>query len=92
MRRRIKEFRVLSRTSTDQYKGPDKPTLPEIAKKLGVNYLVEGSGQKYGNKFRLRVQLIRAAKESHLWANSYEKEVNQTTDIFNIQSQIAQAN
>jgi hypothetical protein len=44
MRRRIKEFRVLSRTSTDQYKGPDKPTLPEIAKKLGVNYLVEAQG------------------------------------------------
>jgi TolB-like protein len=41
---KIKEFRVLSRTSTDQYKGPDKPTLPEIAKKLGVNYLVEAQG------------------------------------------------
>jgi TolB-like protein len=87
----IKDLRVLSRTSTDQYKGPNKPTIPEIAKKLGVNYIVEGSGQKSGNKFRLRVQLIRASKESHLWARSYEQENPDAKDYFNIQSQIAQA-
>ncbi len=87
----IKDLRVLSRTSTDQYKGPNKPTIPEIAKKLGVNYIVEGSGQKSGNKFRLRVQLIRADKESHLWAKSYEQENPVAKDYFNIQSQIAQA-
>jgi TolB-like protein len=88
----IKDFRVLSRTSTDQYQGPDKPTIPEIAKKLGVNYLVEGSGQKYGNTFRLRVQLIKAkGKETHLWGKSYEQEIRETKDIFNIQSQIARA-
>ena len=60
---KIKDFRVLSRTSAEQYRGTDKPTIPEIAKKLDVNYIVEGSGQKYGNKFRLRVQLIRAIKK-----------------------------
>ena len=87
----VKDLRVLSRTSTDQYKGPNKPTIPEIAKKLGVNYIVEGEGQKFGNKFRLRVQLIRAAKESHLWANAYEQENPGAKDYFNIQSQIAQA-
>jgi adenylate cyclase len=87
----VKDLRVLSRTSTDQYKGPNKPTIPEIAKKLGVNYIVEGEGQKSGNKFRLRVQLIRAAKESHLWAKSYEQENPGAKDYFNIQSQIAQA-
>jgi TolB-like protein len=62
----IKDIRVISRTSVEQFRGPAKPTTPEIAKKLGVNYIVEGSGQKYGNKFRLRVTLIRASKESHL--------------------------
>jgi TolB-like protein/lipopolysaccharide biosynthesis regulator YciM len=87
----IKEFRVLSRTSTDQYQGSNKPTITEIAKKLGVNFIVEGSGQKYGNNFRLRVQLIRAkGKEAHLWGQSYEAEINDTKDIFNIQNQIAQ--
>jgi TolB-like protein len=88
---KIKDFRVLSRTSTDQYKGPDKPTLPEIAKKLGVNYIVEGSGQKYGNSYRLRVQLIAANNERHLWGESYEKEIQETKDIYGVQSQIAQA-
>ena len=88
----IKDFRVLSRTSTDQYKDPDRPTITEIAKKLNVNYVVEGSGQKYGNKFRLRVQLIRAkGKETHIWGKSYEKEIRETNDIFSIQSQIAEA-
>jgi TolB-like protein/Tfp pilus assembly protein PilF len=87
----IKDIRVISRTSVEQYRGPTKPTIPEIAKKLGVNYIVEGSGQKYSNKLRLRVQLIRAAKESHLWAKSYEQEINEVNDIFSIQSQIAQA-
>jgi len=87
----VKDLRVLSRTSTDQYIGPNKPAIPEIAKKLGVNYIVEGEGQKSGNTFRLRVQLIRAAKESHLWAKSYEQENPEAKDYFRIQSQIAQA-
>jgi TolB-like protein len=89
---KIKDFRVLSRTSTDQYRGSDRPTIPEIGKKLGVNYIVEGSGQKYGNTFRLRIQLIKAkGKEAHLWAKSYEQEIRETKDIFSIQSQIAQS-
>ena len=88
---KIKDFRVLSRTSTDQYKGQDRPTIPEIAKKLNVNYIVEGSGQKYGNTFRLRVQLIAVANERHLWADSYEQEIRDPNDIFRIQSQIAQS-
>ena len=88
---KIKVFRVLSRTSTEQYQGTNRPTIPEIARKLGVNYIIEGSGQKYANKFRLRVQLIRAkGKETHIWANSYEQELRETSDFFDIQSQIAQ--
>ena len=87
----IKVLRVISRTSVEQFRGLQKPTIPEIAKKLGVNYIVEGSAQKYGNKIRLRVQLIRADKESHLWAKSYDEEINNINDIFSIQSQIAEA-
>ena len=88
----IKEFRVLSRTSTDQYKGPNRPTMPEIARKLGVSYIVEGSGQKYGNTFTLRVQLIRAkGKEAHIWGKTYNEEIREVRDYVRIQSQIAQA-
>ncbi len=87
---KINDFRILSRTSTEQYKGDAVPTIPEIAKKLNVNYIVEGSGQKYGNKFRLRVQLIAAQNEKHLWGDSYERELRESSDIFNLQSQIAQ--
>jgi adenylate cyclase len=83
--------RVLSRTSTTQYASAARPTIPEIAKKLGVNYIVEGSGQKYGNTFRLRVQLIEAVNDKHLWAESYEQEIKETKEIFKIQSQIAES-
>ena len=58
----IKDFTVISRTSVEQFRGTAKPTVPAIAKKLNVNYIVEGSGQKYGNMFVLRVQLIAAEK------------------------------
>jgi TolB-like protein len=88
----IKEFRVLGRTSVEQFRNNTTKSISAIAKELGVNYIVEGSVQKYGNMFRLRVQLIRAeGKEAHVWAKSYEQEIKETKDIFNIQSQIAQA-
>jgi TolB-like protein/Tfp pilus assembly protein PilF len=87
---KIKDFRVLSRTSTEQYRGSTRPTIPKIANALDVNFIVEGSGQKYGNTFRLRVQLIAAHNERHLWAESYEQEINDTKDIFKIQSEVAQ--
>ncbi len=89
---KIKDFsRVLSRTSVEQFRGEAKTSIPEIAQKLGVNFIVEGSGQKYGNKFVLRVQLIAGRKERHLWGESYEREIRETSDIVNLQSQIAQA-
>ena len=65
---KISDFsRVLSRNSVEQFRNNTTKSTPEIAKKLGVNYIVEGSGQKYGNKFVLRVQLIAAGNEKHLW-------------------------
>jgi TolB-like protein/AraC-like DNA-binding protein len=87
---KIKGCRVLSRTSTEQFRINNRPSIPEIAKKLGVNFIVEGSGQKYGNKFVLRVQLIAAINENHLWGESYEREILETSDIISLQSQIAQ--
>ena len=87
---KIKDLRVISRTSVEQYRSQTK-TIPEIAQELGVNYIVEGSGQKYGNSFRLRTQLIMAAKESHLWGESYQQKISDAEDIFRIQSQIAEA-
>ena len=88
--KQLRDLRVISRTSVERYRKQTK-SIPEIAKELGVNYIIEGSGQKSGNKFRLRVQLIRALKESHLWAKSYEQENPEAKDYFSIQSQIAQA-
>ncbi len=86
----VKNLRVISRASVERYRKLTK-SIPEIAKELGVNYIMEGSGQKSGNKFRLRVQLIRASQEGHLWAKSYEQENPSAKDYFSIQSQIAQA-
>src|SRR5664280_2624962 len=89
---KISEFsRVLPRTSVEQFRGETRPSIPEIAKKLNVNYIVQGSGQKYGNKFVLRVQLIVANNEKQLWGKSYEQEIHETSDMINIESQIAQS-
>jgi TolB-like protein len=89
---KISDFsKVLSRTSTEQYRGSTKTSLPNIAKELNVNYIVEGSGQKYGNKFVLRVQLIVGNNEKHLWGKSYNQEIRETSDIISIQSEIAQS-
>jgi TolB-like protein len=87
---KVKDLRVISRTSVEQYRN-QKKTIKEIAKELGVNYIVEGSGQKYGNTFRLRTQLIIAIKESQLWGESFQQEIHDVKDIFRIQSQIAEA-
>ena len=86
----VKDLRVISRTSVEQYRNTTK-SIPEIAKEQGVNFIVEGSGQKYGNSFTVKVQLIRAVKESHLWGKSYEKEIKVPADIINVQSQIAKS-
>ena len=65
--------------------------LLEIAEELGVNYILEGSGQKYGNSFSLVVQLIKAkGKETHMWAKPYEKEIKEVNDYIRIMSEIAQ--
>ena len=86
----IKELRVPGRTSVEQYRNNPKP-IPEIASEMNVAYIVEGSGQRYGNKIRLRVQLVEGASDKHLWADLYDEEINGPEDIFRIQSQIAKS-
>src|SRR5664280_1659883 len=89
---KIRDFcRVLSRNSVEQFRNNTTKSTTEIAKRLNVNYIVEGSGQKYGNKFVLRVQLIVANNEKQLWGKSYEQEIHETSDMINIESQIAQS-
>jgi serine/threonine protein kinase len=87
---KIKDLRVISRTSVEQYRGQKKP-IAEIAEELDVNYIVEGSAQKYGNAFRLRAQLIAADRETHLWGESFQQKITDVEDIFSIQTKIAES-
>jgi TolB-like protein len=87
---KIKDLRVISRTSAEKFRG-QKKAISEIAGELDVNYIVEGSGQKYGNAFRLRTQLIMAEKETHLWGESFQQKITDVEDIFNIQIKIAES-
>jgi TolB-like protein/AraC-like DNA-binding protein len=89
---KIHNLRVVSRTSTEQYRNNANKSIHEIARELGVDYIVEGSGQKYGTRFRLTVKLFKtASKETCLWVKSYEQEIQETDDLFKITSNIAQA-
>ena len=84
---KVKDLRVISRTSTQQYKSAPE-NLREIGKQLGVANLLEGSVQKVGNTARVNVQLIRVATDEHLWAESYNRTLD---DIFSVESEVAGA-
>ncbi|MEN8230750.1 MAG: helix-turn-helix domain-containing protein [Bacteroidota bacterium] len=86
----IKELRVPGRTSTEQYRNTTK-LIPEIANEMNVAYIVEGRGQRYGDRIRLRVQLVECATDKHIWADSFDEVINGPEDIFRIQSQIAES-
>jgi len=83
---RIKDLRVLSRTSVEQYRKTDK-TAKVIGKELGVAYLLEGSLQKEGDNIRLIMQLIKIGEEGHAWANVYDRPWK---DIFSVQSEVSE--
>ncbi len=83
---KIGDINVTSRTSVMRYKGTTKP-IPEIAKELGVSTILEGSVRKSGNRVRITVQLIDGITDKHLWAETYDKQLN---DVFAIQSEVAQ--
>jgi TolB-like protein/Tfp pilus assembly protein PilF len=82
---KIADLKVISRTSTQRYKSsPDN--LREIAKQLGVANVLEGTVQKAADQVRVTVQLINAANDTHLWAETYDRKLN---DIFAVESDIA---
>jgi TolB-like protein/Tfp pilus assembly protein PilF len=87
----IKDLHPTSRTSAEKYRKTTK-SIPEIAKELSVNYIIEGDMQRYGNSIRISVNLFKALKkEIKLWGKTYERKINDATDIFSLQSQIAQS-
>jgi TolB-like protein/class 3 adenylate cyclase len=84
---KIADLKVISRTSTQQYKSAPE-NLPEIAKQLAVAHILEGSVQKSGDAVRVNVQLIKAANDSQLWADTFDRKL---TDIFSVESEVAKA-
>jgi TolB-like protein/DNA-binding winged helix-turn-helix (wHTH) protein/Tfp pilus assembly protein PilF len=83
----IGSVRVISRTSVMHYKGTGK-TVPEIGRELKVDAVVEGAAQLSGGRVRITAQLIRAATDQHMWAQTYEGDLS---DILTVQSRVAQS-
>ena len=84
---KIGSFRVISRTSIMRYKGAHK-SLPDVARELNVDNVVEGSVLHAGGRVRITAQLIHAATDQHLWAESYERKLE---DVFALHAEVAQA-
>jgi TolB-like protein/Tfp pilus assembly protein PilF/predicted Ser/Thr protein kinase len=84
---KIADLKVISRTSTQHYKSAPE-NLPEIARQLGVAYVLEGSVQKEGDAVRVNVQLIKAANDSHFWADIFDRKM---TGILSVESEVAKA-
>src|SRR6266516_1412437 len=84
---KIADLKVISRTSTQHYKSAPE-NLPEIARQLGVAHILQGSVQKSGDAVRVNVQLIKAANDSHLWADTFDRKL---TDIFSVESEVAKS-
>jgi TolB-like protein/DNA-binding winged helix-turn-helix (wHTH) protein/Flp pilus assembly protein TadD len=83
----IHDLRVISRTSVMRFKGT-KLSVPEIARMLGVDALVEGSVIRQGNRIRVHAQLIRASTDEHIWADEYDGELG---DVLALESEVAQS-
>jgi TolB-like protein/DNA-binding winged helix-turn-helix (wHTH) protein/Tfp pilus assembly protein PilF len=84
----IAELKVISRTSANLYKSGNPRNSREIGQQLGVAHLLEGNVQRIGNRLRVNAQLIKADTDTHVWAQTYNRDV---ADLFAIQSEIAQA-
>ena len=85
---RVADLKVISRTSTMQYKTGAPRNLREIGQQLGVTHVVEGSVQRAANRVRVNAQLIDARSDQQLWAQTYDRDL---ADVFAIQSEIATA-
>ena len=84
---KISALRVISRTSVMRYKGTRKP-LPEIARELNVDAVVEGAVLRSGDRVRVTANLVHARTDRHLWAESYERDLR---DVLSLQSEVARA-
>src|SRR5713226_2117712 len=84
---KVSALRVTSRTSVMRYKGTKKG-LPEIARELNVDGIVEGSVMRSGNRVRITAQLLRAPTDQHLWAETYDRDLS---DVLRLQSEVAEA-
>ncbi|MGD8578205.1 MAG: tetratricopeptide repeat protein [Lysobacterales bacterium] len=84
---KLPQLRVASRTSSFMFKG-EKVNIPEVARKLGVNTLLEGSVRRAGDRVRITAQLIEVGTDSHLWSETYDRELK---DVFAIQDDIARS-
>ena len=84
----ISQLRVISRGSVMQFKGPQRPPTPEIARVLNVDALVEGSVTRVGDKVRITAQLIDAREDRHLWARTFERS---SGDVLSLQAELASA-
>jgi serine/threonine protein kinase/Flp pilus assembly protein TadD len=84
---KIADLKVISRTSTRHYKSAPE-NLAEIGSQLGVAHILEGSVQRSGDGVRVNVQLIKAANNSHLWADTFDRKL---TDIFSVESEVAKS-
>ena len=83
----VPQLKVIARTSSFSFKGKNAD-IAEIARKLAVATILEGSVRKSGNTLRITAQLIRASDSTHLWSETYEREL---TDVFKVQDEIASA-
>src|SRR5207249_7131828 len=83
----ISGLRVISRTSTAHYNSAPE-NLAEIAQQLHVSHVLEGSVQKAGDQVHINVQLIQAETDAHLWAQSYDRRLN---DIFSVEGEVAKS-
>jgi TolB-like protein/AraC-like DNA-binding protein len=86
---KIEDLRVVSRTSVEQYRDNPRP-VKEISREMNVRYILEGSGQKYGNRFRLSLQLIDALDDRHIWSDEFDMEIRDIEELFALQSETAQ--
>src|SRR5437016_658327 len=82
---KIADLKVISRTSTQHYKSAPE-NLRDIAKQLGLAHILEGSVQKSADAVRVNVQLIKAATDSHLWSDTFDRKL---TDIFSVESEVS---
>jgi TolB-like protein len=85
---KIRDLKVISRTSVMRYRGEDRPSSPEIGAALGVTNILEGSVRLAGNRVRITIQFIEAERDAHLWTETYDRELT-AANIFSIQSEIA---